>query len=126
MAPVCHTTAPELPGRIGRLVGMDRLFGHHVFAALVVATIAIGAVPPLVENWSRNQEEAAEQRALDKADEIRGGAQPAQTGSDDSRGARVSGWAVLVVVSVVAVGWWALAGRRDDGTRWGRLADWRL
>jgi len=105
---------------------MTRLFGHHVFAALVLATVAIGAVPPLVERWSRSQEEAAEQRALDAADEIRGDASRAPTQTDDLRGGPASGWAVLVVVSVVAVGWWVLAGRGEDGTRWRRPISRRL
>jgi len=103
---------------------MDRLFGHQVFIALVAATVAVGLVPPLVEDWSRRQEEAAAQRALDCAEAMQDGGVRAAAGdrrAGETPGSRLTLLLLLVPSAVLLwLGGAALRRRLRSPEPWTR------
>ena len=103
---------------------MDRLFSHHVFAALIIATIGAGIVPSLVERWSNDHEEAVQQQTQMRIGEIKEGAAPTESGAPPRHETLLSGATMLVAVSGLCVTWWFVAARRE-GRLWRRpLTRW--
>lgn len=100
---------------------MDRLFSHQIFAILVLATVLLGILPPVMEHWSRCQQEAAELRALTKVGETKTGALPTKWFVTHTKEEVVAGLVVVVFLAVGLLVWCIGACRRKKRTAWKRF-----
>ena len=92
------------------------MFSHDLFVVLVIATIALAFVPPLVEDWTTDQEESAWVRCDDALKRIKARV-PQQMEGDQQSILWVAMPIVAVAVGLGGLAWWRSRRRRAT---WGR------
>jgi cyanate permease len=97
----------------------DRLFSHELFVVLVIATIALAFIPPLVEDWTADQEESAWMRCADALKHIEARI-PQHLEAEQQPILWVAMPVVAVAVGLGGLAWWRRRRPRRPRTRFGR------
>ena len=93
------------------------MFSHELFVVLVIATIALAFVPPLVEDWTADQEESAWLRCEDALERMK-----ARLPQQIEAAQQPILWVAMPIVAVAlglgGLAWWRR--RRASRTRFWR------